>query len=610
MRNVTQRALSQACTEKDVENAYRAEISHSRPCASISSPHHTDGYFQWSTVRLLLEAKFDEKLKERIPLCNVLGQMLLYLKHFENAGEVLPNVLLVGDRNECFVLSTSSVQGFLNLSLDWTVAPSSGSSELTRALVQGLNLLPYVYEVDANLDFRDVLTHVETLAKGEVQSLRANPSNIEVLFLYWQERVLTDKRLTAVNKVDVFLRCLFQPTNVFLHPSKKNVLAVPEYPEGIIVNADQYRSFFNHFQQGYKPSEVETFYAMKDRLIEDTSRRRQGAFFTPTQWVSEAHQELNNVLGPNWREDCVVWDISCGTGNLTRDYVFQDLVLSTLEASDVQTIKDQGYNPGAVVFQHDFLNPDTKSMFLTGKNLLPDALQQHLRDMAAQNKRIVFFMNPPYAEDGVMGAKGETRKDVAASTALAYHLRDLKMGRASRQLYAQFLFQCVTLAQQFGFSKYTVAAFTKPTFMCSESYCNFRKWWYDRCAFQGGFLFNASHFADVSDAWGLSFTIWSEGCTNRSPEVAIKEIQNFTVVTTQRKQLYHSEGRSASDWIGNTKGSLQDTPKFSSGLKVRDLPEVYSAGSEMDSLGVFVNKGNNLMKSGTDVFLLSRETNR
>ena len=125
-------ALANARVEKDVENAYRHAIKKAKPGATIASPHGTDGYAVWgnerplATVRLLLEAKYDLDLKARVPVCNVLVQCLLYLKKFEASGEPLPNVILVGDKNECFVLSTASVKGFLDLPLDWTVAPSTG----------------------------------------------------------------------------------------------------------------------------------------------------------------------------------------------------------------------------------------------------------------------------------------------------------------------------------------------------------------------------------------------------------------------------------------------------------------------------------------------------
>ena len=616
MRKQTLQLLGSALTEKDVENAYRAEIVNTRPDVSLTSPYNTDGLACWQTVRMLLEAKYDEHLKERASLCGVLGQLLLYLKKFEQAGEILPNVLFVGDRNECLVLGTSAVQSFLSQPIDWSVAPSKGSPELTRALVSGLNLLPYVYDVNGSLNFRDVLAKVEVLAKGEFHAVRATPGNVGVMFNYWQNRVFTGSALTPVEQVDVFLRCLFQPTDVYLHPVKRGVLVVPGYGDGVVVNADQYRSFFDHFQQGYRPSEVEAFYAMKDRLIEDDARRRQGAFYTSNLWADSAHKELEKVLGPNWKEECIVWDSSAGTANLTRDYVFADLILSTAEKPDVEVIKSQSYNPGASVVQYDFLNPGVPSPFFfvdaKDKNVLPESVVERLRRAAAAGKRLVWFGNPPYGTANNAGTVEGDSKAGIALTATNTAMKTAKLGGASQQLYTQFMFQFNKVARDFGFEKSTVALFSVPTFMSSGSYKPFRDWWNSQYEFQSGFLFQASHFADVSSRWGISFTVWnSPGKTDskRTLPLDLKDVQNFSVIKTGTKTAYNADGREASKWVREPLGKARgvDAPQMSSGLKVKET----GRGSLVPgALLFFGNNSNNLCDSGTLVYVVSSADTR
>ena len=626
MRKSTKKLLSDARVEKDVENAYRDEIHHCRPDADIDSPHLTDGYARWDKVRLLLEAKFSEDFKSRVPVCNVLGQMLLYLKKFERAGERLPNVLLVGDKDECFVLSTASVQNFLDLDIDWATAPSKGNPELTRALVDGLNVLPYVYDIDGRFDFREVLNKCETLAAGEQRQVQATENNLGAIFAYWVNSVFRDAELTAVEQVDVFLRCLFQPKDVYPHPSRKGVLVVPGYEGtksgGVVINTDLYLSFFDHFQQGYKPSQVDRFYAMKDRLVEDDARRRQGAFFTPRLWVDEAHKELERVLGPNWRKECIVWDPAAGTANLTRDYNdWGQLICSTAERPDVQVIKEQGWHRGHEVFHYDFLNPGMagQSPFFEpedGDNLIPASVEKALREAAKAGKRLVFFMNPPYAEDGVAGAKGETRKGVAASSVVAGECRARNFGRVSRQLYAQFMFQCRQVAVGHGFTEYTVGIFCKPTFMSSGSYRKFRNWWYDSHEYKGGFLFQASHFADVSGRWGISFTVWESGDSATDQEVdlliRLTDEQDFVVVTNGVKAVYASNGRDASSWVfGAEKGTITyPFPIFSSGLKPRSKEQAHQGRWCAGTLYQMANMGNNLMDSGGWVCMVSGKISR
>jgi hypothetical protein len=616
MRKTTRNLLAAARVEKDVENAYREEIRHHRPKAVITSPYGTDGYALWDTVRLLLETKYDVDLKGRLPVCNVLGQMILYLHKFQSAGEPLPNVLLVGDRNECFVLGVQAIQDFLDLPIDWSVAPSGGSPELTRALVEGVNLLPYVYDVDEHLDFRQVLDKCETLAAGEIRRVRATETNLTAIFTYWVDRVFTDKKLTAVEQVDVFLRCLFQPQAVYLHPTKRGVLVVPGYDEGVRINADQYRSFFDHFRQGYKPSQVERFYAMKDRLVEDDSRRRQGAFFTPRLWVDEAHKEIEKVLGPDWRRDCIVWDPAAGTANLTRDYDdWGSLICSTAERPDVAVIKEQGWHAQGEheVFQYDFLNPDVESPFFEdgALNVLPASVDKKLRDAAAAGKRLVFFMNPPYGTANNAGTKEGDHKAGIALTVVNGEMKVSKLGAPSQQLYAQFMFQCRQIAAGYGFKDSTVALYSKPTFMSSGSYKPFRHWWYKSHAYQGGFIFQASHFADVSGAWGILFTVWSEGATDVKADLPIRltDERDFAVVTDGVKPVYNSDGREASRWVREPLKGLKgiDAPQMSSGLKVKEK----GRGSLVpNALHFFGNNANNLQDSGTLVYNVSSADTR
>ncbi len=612
-------ALSTSRVEKDVENAYRAEVAARRDDAEWSSPHGTDGVAEWSAgtpprnVRLLLEAKYDLDFKQRGHVCSVLGQLILYLKRFESAGGAMPNVLLVGDRNECFVLATDAVRGFLGLPIDWSVAPSAGSPELTRALVSGFNLLPYVYDVNGDLDFGDVLAQVETLAAGNEHRVRATRANLGAIFVYWRDNVFrgTGKAsLTPTEQVDVFLRCLFHPDEVQPHATKRGVLCVPGYDDGtVLINADQYRSFFAHFEQGYKPSDVESFYADKDRLVEDDARRRQGAFFTPAIWAAEANKELERVLGADWRRECIVWDCAAGTGNLTRDYNdWGCLISSTAERPDVNVMREQGWG-GQYVFQYDFLNDNAQSPFFAiddGDNRIPSRVENVLRAAAKAGKRLVFYMNPPYGTANNAGTEVGDHKAGIALTEVNKQMKAAKLGPSSQQLYAQFMYRASILAQEYGFEKVTIALFSVPTFMSGCSYRAFRAWWYARVAFVSGFMFQASEFADVSSRWGVSFTIWNACGSNRIDRItlSVKESRAFSVGNVHSKTIYNSDGRSASDWVRAPIGATKsvDAPQLSSGLKVKETGHGKLAEAAVMFFG---NNANSLTHSATLVYFVS-----
>lgn len=599
--------MDQARVEKDVENAYRAAITAATG-AKWSSPYGTDGIAEWGDVRLLLEVKYDLDFKSRPVLCGVLGQAILYLKKIENAGDVLPNVLMVGDRNEWFVLPVSAVQAFLSLPIDWSVSPSGGCTSLTSALVSGINILPFVHDVVEKFDVQDLVRKVESIADGSQVSVRASVSNLDTIFNYWRERVFRESKgkqgLTPVEQVDVFLKCLFVPDDVYPHPNpaKRGILMVPGYGERVMVNMDHYKSFFEHFQQGYKPSEIKAFMAMKDRMIEDDTRRRQGAFFTPALWVDEAHREIERVLGPRWRQECIVWDPAAGTGNLTRDYHdWGQLISSTLEESDAESMKEHRW--GGTVFQYDFLNPEVEGLFDRDRvNTIPPRVERMLREAAAAGKRLVFFMNPPY---GTATVQSEESRAGIAITAVNAMMKDAKLGAPSQQLYAQFMFQAVELAKRYGFRDHTVALFSKPTFISSGSYKPFRDWWYAQHAYRGGFLFQASHFADVSGAWGVSFTVWSSGGRTDPKKflpIRLTDVIDFAVATTAIKEIYNADGREASEWVRAPIKGLKgvDAPQMKSGLVLANS----GVGTRGD-LGFWANNSNSLQYSSQLVFLLS-----
>ena len=137
------------------------------------------------------------------------------------------------------------------------------------------------------------------------------------------------------------------------------------------------------------------------------------------------------------------------------------------------------------------------------------------------------------------------------------------------------MFQAKTLAEQYGFQNYTVALFSVPTFTSSGSYKEFRDWWFSTFAYKGGFLFQASHFADVSGRWGVSFTVWSSGGrtdSTRSLPIRLTDLVDFSVVTTALKALYNADGREASEWVRAPIKKLKgvDAPQMSSGLKVKE----------------------------------------
>ena len=603
-------------TEKDVENYYREGLQ-AVTGARFKSPYNTDGVIEWLSpsgipTRVLFEAKLSHKLQNPKGRAKALAQAVYYLRQFAEDTEI-PNVVLIGDKTHYFSIAAINIYDFINFEgVDWERAPSSPCPNLVKAL-ESNDVIQDVYVLDLPIDAKLLKETSEQLAEHNYIKAKATVSTLPKLFIDWSTRVYTKSIYTPATQVDIFLAFL-------CHKDSRHAYIHPAEPNTIVVNGDDYRvnvkeliSFFNFYERGYSPLEIDRFMAMRDTLLEEENRRRQGAFYTNSLWANEAINLLDEQLGENWREECIVWDCCCGTANLTRSHSFSNLILSTAEQADVDAIKRESYNAGAHVFQYDFLNPNAESLFEIEDNRLPLAVENALKEAAAQGKRLVFFINPPYATAGNAGAKGTSKAGVSKTIANT-KMKEAKLGACSQQLYAQFLFQCEQVASEYGFERKSVGVFSPTLFMTSSSFAKFRPFWYERYIYQSGMMFQASHFADVKGSWAISFTLWSEGKTeNEEISLILKDkSEEGQIISLQEKLLYSTDEAKASNWVSiqAPKSTNIDTPKFSSGLKIKDVKE-NDKGVDHTSVGVLCNDSNNVMKSGTGVFLLSgKPTNK
>jgi hypothetical protein len=602
MRKSVISELERAVEEKFVEGAYRGEITRLRGCEWMTPDIRAsvDGYAEWKNTRFLLEAKLEENLKSRRDACTVLAQTVFYIRRFMDSGRALPTVVMIADKNECFVVATSALARHAEMKIDWSTAPSKGNAQLSAALMKDMDLRFFVHPVAVGFDLEDVLAHADALSEGRPHAIAITPSNIGRVYQVWKdEGIVVDKIPGPMGNVMLFFEVIERGIDEL--PRVHGKLSVGEFGE-VTVKDVQLELFKSTYRTGYGHDESVALLAKRDQLMEDEARRFQGAFYTPEIWRDEAIAGISRVLGENWKEECVVWDCAAGTGNLTRDCKWGCLISSTAEKSDVDVMQRFGW--GGKVFQYDFLNPDHASPFLPEGEIseIPTKIDRLLREQAKAGKRLVWFINPPY---GTAGVNGESSKAGIAATVVNGAMKSAKLGAPSQQLYAQFMFQCRKVAEQYGFKDYTVALFSMHKFMTSGSYKPFRDWWYGAHKYEGGFLFQASHFADVSDAWGVSFTVWnSGGMTDTRAEQPIRlcDERNFAVVTDGTKQVYNADGREASKWVRAPIKGLKgvDAPQMKSGLVT------IAAGDGLAGpLGAWANDSNSVMQSGQLVFLLS-----
>ena len=489
-KSITQLALS--VNEKDVENSYRQYLTKKISDMMFTSPFGCDGLGESknNNIRVLCEFKDDLDLQSKTGQIKVLSQAIYYIKKFEISGVILPSTVFVGDKNECFVIHTNDLFKYLSMDLDWSIAPSNAHKNLIliNEMLVDENINPHVFSV-TNID--ECVQKLKDLTEGVTRLIPITPHNLTEVFGYFEKNVLAKNTLNTNQLANLFTQILINPNDNYLHPVKKRKTIVTKaFNEVPIKSREAFTSFFNHFANDYTPKQKEQLTATVDRLIQDVTRRKQGEFFTPTIWVDKAHEYITSVFGEDWKEKYVVWDPAWGTGNLTRDYKFKELYVSTLNYSDIQTAEQMGYNPEAVKFQFDFLNDDY------------EFLPKGLRDVIESGRDVIVLMNPPYATTANFGKQNKEQE--GNDTKINEDMKFNGMGRCSDSLYGQFIYRL----NKIGNKNINICIFSPPLMLSGISFKNFREKVLSNYNFEKGFLMDASNFVDVK-SWGLTFSIFS-----------------------------------------------------------------------------------------------------
>ena len=591
--------MTKCSIEREVEDVYNKGLNTYFPNATISHPFACDGFMDTmvgeNNLSLLIEYKLNEDFTSRMALAKVIIQVVYYLKQFELAGHELPNVILIGDVNECFVMHTNAVIKYLDEELDWNIAPSNAYKTNTDVIVkmaEDEDINPFVYDVDDNFSFKTVAEKMQDLATNTKRYIHITEHNVSNIYDQFCKKVL--KKVSKISPNDVvalFIGSICSPEDYYKHPKKANVLVTPI--GDIAINGHNYDAFFENYNREYTSKEKDKFAEISDRLIEDTNRRNKGEFYTPTLFVDYAHKMISEQLGEDWKEKYVVWDNCSGTKNLTRDYRFNELYCSTLEQAELEISKK--YNKEATAFRFDFLNDDL--------NNLPKGLLEALE----QNKPIVFLLNPPYATSA--SGKGKEGKGGVSNTMVYEQMISDKIGGASQNLYLQFLYRIMMIKKQYNLTNVYIGLFSPLNFLSGANRKIFRSAFFKEFAYNNGVLFKASHFADVADTWGIGFSIWNSGVNADNSNFKYTLIDNVDgeVKIIGEKVVYNVDNdNKASDWLRTELKEMKEKkvlfPHLSSPLKV---VEKENQTLLPNSLGSMCALANNVDKSVQGVAIFS-----
>lgn len=601
--NILYKKLSNAREEKDVDNAYAEAFMKAYKIDVIEHPFKCDGYIEDIFKKLIIEYKYDEDFSLPTAKSKVLLQVLFYLKQFELGGREIPSTIFIGDKNECFLVHSNSIINYLDKDIDWSIAPSMAAAtypELVLEMAVDKSINPFVYDITPDFKFSDVISRITDLSENVERFVRVTEHNLSNNFDSFVSKVIkSPSKLSPNELVAIYIGSMMDKENYYQHPSNPNILVAAD--KKIDIDGRNFASFFSHFNRDYTPQELNRFTEIADRLIEDTKRRRSGEFYTPTPFVDYAHRMIESLLGEGWRENYVVWDNCWGTGNLTRDYRFKELYASTLEPSELAI--GNRYNRESTKFIFDFLNsPIEGDLMLSG---VPDGLMQALK----QNRPIVFFLNPPYANNTGDGKLAGTSEKVCY-TMVRDAMNNVGLDACVANLYAQFMYRIQMLKQQFNLTNVYIGIFSPTLFLTGISWKGFRNTFLNNFKFEKAVVFKASNFADVSGSWGISFSLWSNGETidKNSFDYGLIDNVDGTIREIGRKTLYNIDNaKTASEWVREDTKNLKthDSINLTSAIKVREKDGQRKGMISDNALGYFYNAGNNVDKNVSHIAMFS-----
>lgn len=315
---------------------------------------------------------------------------------------------------------------------------------------------------------------------------------------YYLADLLSDGDKTIIEKLQTILS-----SNYYKLKRGVNELGKMDFMEvGFTDSQQAHQEFWRIYERPPKLEFQASILERRDLLVPSDVRERKGAFFTPKIWVEKSQEYLAKALGQDYQEDYIIWDCAGGTGNLLRGLLNKaNLYLSTLDHNDVAIVKDLAAKNHLKllenhVFQFDFLNDDFKS------DKVPKSLQEILKDKE-KRKKLIIYINPPYAEAGnksKMSGTDEHKAKVARDNLICEKYKN-ELGKANNEVFAQFFMRIYK-----ELNGVILASFSKLKNLQGSNFKKFREVF--KAEFLEGFMVPADSFDNVKGQFPIGFLVW------------------------------------------------------------------------------------------------------
>jgi hypothetical protein len=454
-------------------------------------------------------------------------QLILTIGKARTFDKTLPPAFLGAfDFKKIAFVSYINVQDIFYINdFNWNVTPSNHETKEFKLIKERIEktLQQNSYVFDYVKDEKELKHFIaNNIAKAtEVSKIKIDKNNFIPIYLRWLEYVkpIIDVNWDELKKAnivdsDFYLADLFVDDkdtqkidddltirdNLFVifqnqgyKIAKENIKQMFDATINIR-NKEAYQTFWKGYKRPPLKEFQEYIIERRDLLVPQDIRERKGAFFTPRIWVELSQKYLGNYLGENWQEEYFIWDCAAGTGNLlaglTNKY---NIWASTLDQADVKVMHERIEHGANLlenhVFQFDFLNDDFTK--------LPQGLQDIIND-EQKRKKLIIYINPPYAEVSSKAEKGK----VGINQTKTHAQYGSILGTAGRELFAQFFIRIFS-----EFNGVILAEFSTLKILQGSAFISLKE--HFQAKLEKVFLAPADTFDNVKGQFPIGFKIWN-----------------------------------------------------------------------------------------------------
>ncbi len=538
-----------------------------------------EGTFRLAEREYLLWA--ESKAGNRHSLFDSLVQLILTIGKARTLDNNLPpHFLGAFDAEKIAFIPFHAVMEVFNYNdFNWNVTPSDHGTkefkqlhELVKQQIEQHSASDgqvYIYRfAEDGKELRNFIRRNFVSGRDKIQRIRVNHNNFVSVFQKWRREVMPTININWDNakahsllEADFFLADLIAENNRTLLDKLHVLLQDTHYELDRKIDTDglfssktvQFKDrmqahtrFWVRYARPPKEAYWDKIVARRDLLVPQDVRERKGSYFTPRQWVELSQQYIAEVLGENWQDEYYVWDCCAGTGNLlaglTNKY---HIYASTLDQADVKVMQEriEGMGEGSNllpshVFQFDFLNDS----FDDPK--LPEPLRNILTD-PEKRKKLVIYINPPYAEAGSAKTVTNTGSNKAGVSNVSNTYKEYisTLGKAGRELFVQFFTRIYC-----EIPGAVLAEFSKLKILQAPNFADFRKIF--QAKLDKLFLMPSYTFDNVKGKFPIGFFIWKTSDNNPFCEIAAQVYEgNKEPIFVGTKLITLPQGHSINEWL-------------------------------------------------------------